>query len=131
LSWEGDEPGTTAAEDASALAAEESAPFPQRETVASAAEATLQEASMVEGEYSADAQPSSSSSHSPREADPVFLLMIGAEVEGSTIPEAMPVVPEPEVAAGATTEPAEIASGVALGWPKRCAMKYCRSPVWK
>jgi hypothetical protein len=39
--------------------------------------------------------------------------MIGAEVEGSTIPEAVPVVPEPEVAAGATTEPAEIARGVA------------------
>jgi hypothetical protein len=41
--------------------------------------------------------------------------MIGAEVEGSTIPEAVPVVPEPEVAAGATTEPADIASGLALG----------------
>jgi hypothetical protein len=41
------------------------------------------------------------------------LLMIGAEVEGSAIPEAVPVVPEAEVAAGATTEPAEIASGVA------------------
>jgi hypothetical protein len=41
--------------------------------------------------------------------------MIGAEVEGSTIPEAVPVVPETEVAAGATTEPAEIASGVAPG----------------
>jgi hypothetical protein len=39
--------------------------------------------------------------------------MIGAEVEGSAIPEAVPVVPEAEVAAGATTEPAEIASGVA------------------
>jgi hypothetical protein len=39
--------------------------------------------------------------------------MIGAEVEGSTIPEAVPVVPETEVAAGATTELAEIASGVA------------------
>jgi hypothetical protein len=41
--------------------------------------------------------------------------MIAAEVEGSTIPEAVPVVPEPEVAAGATTQPAEIASGVAPG----------------
>jgi hypothetical protein len=41
--------------------------------------------------------------------------MTGAEIEGSTIPEAVPVVPEPEVAAGATTEPAEIASGVAPG----------------
>jgi hypothetical protein len=48
----------------------------------------------------------------------VCLLLIGAEVEGSTIPEVVPVegiVPEAEVAAGAATEPAEIASGVALG----------------
>jgi hypothetical protein len=38
-----------------------------------------------------------------------------AEVEGSTIPEAVPVegiVPEAEVAAGAATEPAEIANRV-------------------
>jgi hypothetical protein len=41
--------------------------------------------------------------------------MIGAEVEGTTIPEIVPVVPETEVAAGATTEPAEIASGLAHG----------------
>jgi hypothetical protein len=107
LSWEGDEPSTTAAEEAFAPAAEESAPLPQGDTVASAAEATLPEASMIEGEYAADVQPSSSCSRSPRETDPVCLLMIGAEVEGSTIPEAVPVVPEPEVAAGATTQPAE------------------------
>jgi hypothetical protein len=113
LSWEGDEPSTAAAEEASAPAAEESTPLPQGETVASAAETTLSEASMIEGEYAADAKPSSSSSHSPRETDPVCLLMIGAEVEGSTIPEVVPVVPEPKVAVGATTEPAGIASGVA------------------
>jgi hypothetical protein len=41
--------------------------------------------------------------------------MIGAEVEGSTIPEAVPVVPETEVTTGATIEPTEIASGVAPG----------------
>jgi hypothetical protein len=41
--------------------------------------------------------------------------LTGAEVEGITIPEAMPVVPEAEVAVGATTELAEIASGVAPG----------------
>jgi hypothetical protein len=46
------------------------------------------------------------------------LLLTGAEVEGSTIPEAVPVegiVPEAEVAAGAATEPADITSGVAPG----------------
>jgi hypothetical protein len=45
-------------------------------------------------------------------------LLTGAEVEGSAIPEVVPVegiVPEAEVAAGTTTEPAEIASGVAPG----------------
>jgi hypothetical protein len=115
LSWEGDEPNTAAAEEASAPTAEESAPLPQGETVAPAAKATLPEASIVEGEYAAETQPSSSSSHSPREIDPVCLLLIGAEVKGSTIPEAVPVVPEAEVATGATTEPAEIASGVAPG----------------
>jgi hypothetical protein len=42
--------------------------------------------------------------------------LTGAEVEGSTIPEVVLVegiVPEAEVAAGAATEPAKIASGVA------------------
>jgi hypothetical protein len=46
----------------------------------------------------------------------VCLLLTGAEVEGSTIPEVVLVegiVPEAEVAAGAATEPAKIASGVA------------------
>jgi hypothetical protein len=45
----------------------------------------------------------------------MFLLMIGAEVDGSTIPEVVSVVPEPEVAAGAISEPMEIAGGGALG----------------
>jgi hypothetical protein len=118
LSWEGDEPSTTAAEEASAPAVEESAPLPQAETVAPAVEATLPEASIVEGEYTAETQPSSSSSRSPWETDLVCLLLTEAEVEGSTIPEAVPVegiALEAEVAAGAATEPAEIASEVAPG----------------
>jgi hypothetical protein len=45
----------------------------------------------------------------------MFLLMIGAEVDGSTTPEVVPVVPEAEVAAGATSEPTEIAGGGASG----------------
>jgi hypothetical protein len=105
-------------EEASAPAAEESAPLPQAETMAPATETTLPEASIVEGEYTAETQPSSSSSRSPRETDPMCLLLTGVEVEGSTIPEAVPVegiVSEAEVAAGAATEPAEIASGVAPG----------------
>jgi hypothetical protein len=41
--------------------------------------------------------------------------MIGVEAEGSTIPKVVPVMPETEVAVGATTEPAEIDSGVTPG----------------
>jgi hypothetical protein len=54
--------------------------------VAPAVEASLPEASIVEGEYTAQTQSSSSSSRSPRETNPVCLLWTGAEVEGSTIP---------------------------------------------
>jgi hypothetical protein len=46
----------------------------------------------------------------------VCLLLTGAEVEGNTIPEAVPVegvVPEADVATGAATEPTEITSRVA------------------
>jgi hypothetical protein len=39
------------------------------------------------------------------------LLLTGAEFDGSTIPEVVLVVPEAEVAAGATSEPTEIADG--------------------
>jgi hypothetical protein len=42
------------------------------------------------------------------------LLLTGAEAEGSTIPEAVPVeglVPETREAVGAATKPAEVASG--------------------
>jgi hypothetical protein len=51
LSCEGDEPSTAAAEEVSALSAEESVPLPQAETVTPVAEAALSEASVVEGEY--------------------------------------------------------------------------------
>jgi hypothetical protein len=48
----------------------------------------------------------------------VCLLLTGAGVEGSTIPEAVPVegvVPETQETAGVATEPAEIASEGASG----------------
>jgi hypothetical protein len=53
LSWDGDEPSTVAAEEVSAPTAEEFTPLPQVETVTSVAAATLPEASVVEGEYTA------------------------------------------------------------------------------
>jgi hypothetical protein len=54
LSWEGDEPSTTVAEEEVAPPAEESTPAPQAESEAPAAKAALPEASVVEGEYSTD-----------------------------------------------------------------------------
>jgi hypothetical protein len=53
LTWEEDEPATAVAEEEAAPPAEESAPTPQAESEAPAAEAALPEASVVEGEYSA------------------------------------------------------------------------------
>jgi hypothetical protein len=114
LSWEEDEPSAAVPEEASVPAAEESAPLPQAEIVALVVEASLPEDSMVEGEYTAQTQSSSESSRSLRETNPVCLLMTGAEAEGNTIPEAVPVeglVPETREAAGAATEPTEVASG--------------------
>jgi hypothetical protein len=55
LSWEGDEPSTTVAEEEVAPPAEESTPAPQAESEAPAAGAALPEASVVEGEYSSEA----------------------------------------------------------------------------
>jgi dihydroxyacetone kinase DhaKLM complex PTS-EIIA-like component DhaM len=54
------------AEEGSAPIAEESAPLPQVETEVLAVEATLPEASIVEGEYTAQMQSSSKSSRSHR-----------------------------------------------------------------
>jgi hypothetical protein len=118
LSWEGDEPSTAAGEENPVLAVEESSPLPQDETVTPVAEATLPEASVVEGGCTAVMQPSSNSSRSPQGTDTVNLVLTGAEVEGSTIPEAGPVegvVPEIEVATRAAMEPAGVAGGVAPG----------------
>jgi hypothetical protein len=55
LSWEGDEPSTTVAEEEVAPPAEESTPAPQAESEVSAAGVALPEASVVEGEYSTEA----------------------------------------------------------------------------
>jgi hypothetical protein len=54
LSWEGDEPSMTVAEEEVAPPAEESTPAPQAELGVPAAEAALPEASVVEGEYSTE-----------------------------------------------------------------------------
>jgi hypothetical protein len=56
LTWDEDEPSAAMAEEGSAPAAEESAPAPQAESEAPAVEATLSEASIVEGKYTARTQ---------------------------------------------------------------------------
>jgi hypothetical protein len=66
LSWEGDEPTAEVAEEEAAPPTEESAPPPQAESEALAAEATLLEASVVEGEYSAQVRMIPKSSRSRR-----------------------------------------------------------------
>jgi hypothetical protein len=53
LSWEGDEPDSEVAEEEAVPPAEDSAPTRHAEPEAPAAETTLPEASVVEGEYSA------------------------------------------------------------------------------
>jgi hypothetical protein len=81
--------------------------------VAPVVETRLPEASVVEGEYTAVMRASSSSNQSPQGTDPMCLVLTGAEVEDSAIPEAVPVegvVPEAEVATEAATEPAEMAA---------------------
>jgi hypothetical protein len=60
----GDEPAAAVAEGEAAPPAEESAPTPQAEPEAPVAEATLPEASVVEGEYSAQVVVSPTSSRS-------------------------------------------------------------------
>jgi hypothetical protein len=64
LTWDGDEPAAMVAEEEPVPAAEESAPAPQAESEAPAVEATLREASIVEGEYIAQVQVTTRSSHS-------------------------------------------------------------------
>jgi hypothetical protein len=64
LTWDGDEPAPAVVEEEPVPAAEESAPAPQAESEALAVEAALPEASIVEGEYTAEEQVASRSSRS-------------------------------------------------------------------
>jgi hypothetical protein len=64
LTWEEDEPAAAVAEEEAVPPTEESAPASQAESEAPAVEATLPEASIVEGEYSAQVQVAPKSSRS-------------------------------------------------------------------
>jgi hypothetical protein len=67
LTWDEDELSAVVAEEESAPAAKESTPAPQAESEAPDVEATLPEASIVEGEYTAQTQLSSRSSRNRQE----------------------------------------------------------------
>jgi hypothetical protein len=64
LTWEEDEPATAVAEEEAAPPAEESTPAPQAKSEVPVVEATLPEASVVEGEYSAQVEVAPKSSRS-------------------------------------------------------------------
>jgi hypothetical protein len=64
LTWLEDEPATVVTEEETAPPAEESAPAPQAESEAPVVEATLPEASIVEGDYFAQVQVAPKSSRS-------------------------------------------------------------------
>jgi hypothetical protein len=116
LSWEGDEPAAAVVEEEAAPPAEESAPAPQAEPEAPTAEATLPEASIVEGEYSAEVEVPSRVVVVTMLTDTLVFLSTGAEAEGSEIPSAVPVedvAPETQEAAVEAPEPMEVATGEA------------------
>jgi hypothetical protein len=64
LTWKEEEPTTVVAEEEAAPPAEESVLAPQAESGVPAVEATLPEASVIEGEYSAQVQVAPKSSRS-------------------------------------------------------------------
>jgi hypothetical protein len=64
LTWEEDKPATAVAEEEAAPPAEESTPAPQAKSEVPVVEATLPEASVVEGEYSAQVEVAPKSSRS-------------------------------------------------------------------
>jgi hypothetical protein len=64
LTWEADEPATTVAEEETAPPAEKSTPASQAASEAPAVEATLPEASVVDGEYFAQVEVAPMSSRS-------------------------------------------------------------------
>jgi hypothetical protein len=60
----------------------------------------------------------------------MWLVLTGAQVEGTAIPEVVPVegvVPEAEVITGAASEPAETAAPMSQ---KKCMVMHCRRQAW-
>jgi hypothetical protein len=116
LSWEGDESSTVVAEEEAAPPAEESTPAPQAESEAPAARATLPEASVVEGKYSAEAIVP------PHRvvvvANALVFFLTGVDAEGGDIPAAVPMqnlTPQgPEAAEGAPKPVEEAAEEAAV-----------------
>jgi hypothetical protein len=104
------------AEEEAAPPAEESAPAPQVEPEALTTEATLPEASVVEGKYSAEVEVPSRVVVVAMLTDTLVFLSTGAEAERSEIPSAVPVedvAPETQEAVAEALELMEVAAGEA------------------
>jgi hypothetical protein len=104
------------AEEEAAPPAEESAPAPQAEPETLTAEATLPEASVVEGEYSTEVKVPSIVVVVAMLTDTLVFLSTGADSEGSEIPSAVPVedmAPETLEATAEAPELMEVAAGEA------------------
>jgi hypothetical protein len=104
------------AEEEAAPPAEESAPAPQVEPEALTTEATLPEASVVEGKYSAEVEVPSRVVVVAMLTDTLVFLSTGAEAEGSEIPSVVPVedvAPETQEAVAEAPELMEVAAGEA------------------
>jgi uncharacterized membrane protein len=102
------------AEEEAAPPAEESAPAPQEEPEASTAEATLPEASNVEGKYFAEVEVPSRVVIVAMLTDTLVFLSTGAEAEGSEIPSAVPVedvAPGTQEVAAEAPELMDVAAG--------------------
>jgi hypothetical protein len=101
---------------------EDFAPAPQAEPEVLAAEATLPEANVVEGEYSTVVEVPSQSSRSRHVDNTPVLVSTGAEAEGNEVPSAVPVedvAPETQEAAVEASEPMEVVAGEAAAMTGR------------
>jgi hypothetical protein len=104
------------AEEEAAPPTEESAPAPRAEPEVLAAEATLPEASIVEGEYSVEVEVPSRVVVVAMLTDTLVFLSTGPEAEGRDISSAVPmedVAPETQEAAVEASEPMEVTVGEA------------------
>jgi hypothetical protein len=122
------------AEEEAAPPAEESAPASQSEPEAPTAEATLPEASIVEGKYSTEVGVPSRVVVVAMLTDTLVFLSTGVEAEGSEIPSVVPVedvAPGTQEAAVEAPEPMEVAAGEAAATTGGEEDAALPEPLWR